>query len=78
MGIKIVDPNKVISEYISDYQSGQPFPTNIGEGSVTTPPEDLVTYCDLEVFLPGRTIIVDDSANNDIAIFVESFQIETI
>jgi hypothetical protein len=62
MGIKIVDPNKVISEYISDYQSGQPFPTNIGEGPVTTPPEDLVTYVDLEVFLPGRSIIVDDVA----------------
>ena len=62
MGIKIVDPNKVISEYISDYQSGQPFPTNIGDGPVTTPPEDLVTYVDLEVFLPGRSIIVDDVA----------------
>ena len=62
MGIKIVDPNKVISQYISDYQSGQPFPGNIGEGAVTTPPEDLVTYVDLEVFLPGRSTIVDDIA----------------
>jgi len=67
MGIKIVDPNKVISDYVSGVQglhgaSGQAWPGNIGTGPVTTPPEDLVTYVDLEVFLPGRSIIVDDIA----------------
>ena len=64
MGIKIVDPNKVINDYVSGPTSNQEYPSNIGGRSTTTPPEDLVTYVDLEVFMPGRSVIVDDVARN--------------
>jgi len=64
MGIQLIDPNEEIRKYIKG-QANLPYPTDINKGPVIVPPEDLVMYVDLEVILPGRSVIVDDSASQN-------------
>ena len=64
MGIQLIDPNEELRKYISG-QANLPYPNNISSGPVSVPPEDLVMYADLEVILPGRSVIVDDSASQN-------------
>ena len=54
--IKLIDPNEEIARYLG-------FGEGDGRGvSAITPPEDLVTYVNLEVYMPGRSSIVDETA----------------
>lgn len=62
MGVNLIDPNEEIRKYIGG-GAGLPFPNSNNAGSVTTPPEDLVPYANLRVILPGRSVIVDDVAD---------------
>ena len=62
MGVNLIDPNEEIRKYVGG-GANLSFPGNNNEGSVTTPPEDLVPYANLRVILPGRSVIVDDVAD---------------
>ena len=76
MGVNLIDPNEEIRKYVGG-AAGLPFPNSNNTGSVTTPPEDLVPYANLRVTLPGRSVIVDDVADQvqkqaEIGFIVES------
>ena len=64
MGIQLIDPNEELRKYISG-QANLPYPNNVSSGPVSVPLEDLIMYADLEVILPGRSVIVDDSASQN-------------
>jgi len=64
MGIQLIDPNEELRKYISG-RANLPHPNNISSGAVSVPLEDLIMYADLEVILPGRSVIVDDSASQN-------------
>jgi hypothetical protein len=62
MGVNLIDPNEEIRKYVGG-GADLSFPGSNNAGSVTTPPEDLVPYANLRVILPGRSVIVDNVAD---------------
>jgi len=67
MGIDLIDPNEEIRRYITessgsgDVGMGSYFDAQ-NKGPVGVPLEDLVLFANLEVILPGRTVIIDNVA----------------